>query len=226
VASTLNRLEAGDEGAAALDELALAVDLLRKEPSTYRRAILMLSETVDGGSKTSFDDALKAVSDTNTAIYSFGFSSDKASMGREARKFGYVGMAPLPPGPAKGCFSKQGADPEYEGHYNKQVLDCLSQLLPPLRLATLAGIAATNSMRRNVPESVAQLTGGEYFAFKNVKMLSRELAHIMNDVPNRYVLSFVPAAPHPGLHTLTLKLREHPELVVEARGSYWVDEGK
>ena len=227
VISTLNRLEPGDDGAATLDALAFAVDLLRKQPTTYRRAILMLSETLDNGSETSFEDALRAVSDTNTSIYSFGFSSTKASAAREARKFGYVGLPELPPGPAKGCFSKEGADPEYDGHYSKQVLNCLSELLPPLRLATLAANLTASSMRRNVPESVAQLTGGEYFTFKNAKTLSQQLVHIMNDVPNRYVLSFRPGAagapPHPGLHTLTLKLRAHPEWVLDARSSYWVD---
>ncbi len=227
VVSTLNRLEEGNDGAAALDGLGYAVDLLRKQPTTYRRAILMLSETVDSGSQTSFEDALRAVSDTNTAIYSFGFSSSKAQVAHEARKFGYRGMQELPPGPAKGCFSREGADAEDDEHYKRQVLDCLSQVLPPLRLATMASILTTNGMRRNVPESVARLTGGEYFLFKNAKTLAGELVHIMNDVPNRYVLSFRPSGPsggpHAGLHTLSLRLKAHPELVLEARSSYWVD---
>ena len=226
VISKINRLEAGDDGAASLDALAYAVTLLSKQPTTYRRAILMLSETVDDGSKTNLDEALRAVSDTNTAIYSFGFASTKVKLKHEAKKFGYVGLPPLPPGPAKGCFSKEGADPEYDGHYNRQVLDCLSQILPPLRLATLAEIAVTNGMRRNVPQSVAELTGGEYFAFKNAKTLAQQLVHIMNDVPNRYVLSFVPGGNRTGLHTLSLKVPEHPEWILDARSSYWVDEGK
>ena len=46
---------------------------------------------------------------------------------------------------------------------------------------------------------------------------------ISNHVPNRYVLSFQPVAPHPGLHAIELRLREHPELVVTARRSYWAD---
>ena len=49
-----------------------------------------------------------------------------------------------------------------------------------------------------MPESVAQLTGGEYFAFKDATTLSRHLIPISNDVPNYYVLSFSPQSPHPG----------------------------
>lgn len=77
VASTISALKPGDTGAAILDALTLGIDLLRKQPLTYRRAILLFSETVDNGSQTSFGNALRAVDDTNTSIYSFGFSSTK-----------------------------------------------------------------------------------------------------------------------------------------------------
>ena len=38
---------------------------------------LLLSETVDHGSHIPLEDAVRAVSDTNTVIYSFAFSSTK-----------------------------------------------------------------------------------------------------------------------------------------------------
>jgi VWFA-related protein len=69
-----------DNGAAILDSLGFAVDLLRKQPLGYRRAILLVSETLDRGSHTTLDEALRAVSDTNTAIYSIGlFESSSES---------------------------------------------------------------------------------------------------------------------------------------------------
>ena len=43
-----------------------------------RRAILLLSETIDHGSRVKMDEVLRAISDTNTAIYSLGFSSPKS----------------------------------------------------------------------------------------------------------------------------------------------------
>ena len=48
----LRHLDAGDQGAAILDGIALAVAQLRTQPANYRRAILLLSETIDQGSKT------------------------------------------------------------------------------------------------------------------------------------------------------------------------------
>jgi hypothetical protein len=37
------------------------------------------------------------------------------------------------------------------------------------------------------------------------------------------VLSFHPLNPHPGFHTLTLTLKDRPNLKVYARNGYWVD---
>ena len=96
-------------------------------------------------------------------------------------------------------------------------------LVPALVLAKLAAIRAADSLQRNVPETVAQLTGVEYFKFENGKSLERDLFTISNHVPNRYVLSFHPVAPHAGFHAIELKLKDYPGLRVEARSGYWVD---
>jgi len=78
-------------------------------------------------------------------------------------------------------------------------------------------------MRQNTAEAVAQLTGGEYFQFKDARTLERDLVTISNHVPNRYVLSFQPSSPHPGLHVIQLKLKQYPNLEVTSRSSYWAD---
>jgi len=91
------------------------------------------------------------------------------------------------------------------------------------RRCKLAAIRAADHLQRNVPETVAQLTGGEYFKFENGKSLVRGLLTISNHVPNRYVLSFQPQFPHAGFHAVELKLFGHPGLLVTARSGYWAD---
>jgi VWFA-related protein len=223
---TIAILHEGDTGAAILDALSFGIQLLRTQPSTYRRAVLLLSETVDNGSLTSFDDAVRAVQDTNTAIYSFGFSTTQTAVKHQASKL------PAPGGTANsneayasgGCMSRDpNADPDAHGNRAVQALDCISDLLPPLRLARMAFLLAKDGLKRNVPRSVAELTGGEYFAFKDAKTLTRHLITISNEVPNYYFLSFRPQSPHTGLHALELKIRNQPEYEVRARKGYWVD---
>jgi len=214
----LAKLREGDPGGAILDGAAFAVEQLRAQPARYRRAILLLSETIDHGSKITLGQALRLISDTNTSTYSFAFSSTTAAVSHEGSK-----LKSDEPGPAHGCFSREGADAEYQGHYGKQVLDCISQLAPPLRLATMAFLAGRNALRTNTSEAVAQLTGGEFFHFHNAKDLKSGLIAVSNDVPNYYVLSFRPTSLTPGLHALHVKIRNRPDVRLKSRAEYWME---
>jgi len=226
---SLDELDTGDKGAAVLDAILFSVDLLRKQPPNYRRAILLLSETLDQGSHATLVDALRAISDTNTVIYSVGFNSTKSQIVGEAAK-----LNSDVPGPEHGCFTRDKDDdgnpiapvddagrPVSRGTQN---FDCFAELVPALRLAKIAEIAARNALRRNISASVAHLTGGESFKFKDVKTLQKDLFTISNHIPNRYVLSFHPLSPITGFHTITLHLRDYPQLSVEARNGYWVED--
>jgi hypothetical protein len=203
-----------------LDGIAFAVEQLRSQPPNYRRAILLFSETVDHGSATQLGSALRLIGDTNTALYSFAFSSTRADVAHEAHGF----RRENEPGPPGGCFSRDGADAEYDGHYSRQVLDCFSELAPPLRLATMAFLTARNSLRTNTAASLAQLTGGEFIRFSDAKELRGRLIANSRDVLNHYVLSFRPTSPTPGPHALHLEIKGRPELVLTARTQYWIDE--
>lgn len=229
IAHSLDILDPGDQHAAVLDAIVYAVNLLRQQPTTYRRAILLLSQTSDNGSHTSLVDALHAISDTNTVIYSIGFHTTGTDEGKENRKFGWNGAPALDPGPQHGCFSRDlGTDANGKPikpteSAGSQDLNCVEELLPPLRLAHLAEIAARNALHHNISESVAHLTGGESFNFKNVKTLDRDLFTIANHIPNRYVLTFQPQSPTPGFHSIVLKLRDSSHLSVDARNGYWIN---
>jgi VWFA-related protein len=226
-ANTISSLHKGDQGAAILDALSYAIDLLRKQPPEYRHAVLLFSETEDNGSRTTLEDAVRAVDDTNTAIYSFAFSTTKSAVKHEGSKLpapGGTAYTDVPYGPG-GCMSRApGADPDAHGKRSVQALDCASDLLPPLRLVRMAFLAARDGFKRNVPESVAKLTGGEYFTFKNPKALTQEMLVVSNDIPNYYVLSFRPQSPETGFHALDLRLKSDPKLLVWSRKAYWVDD--
>ena len=71
--------------------------------------------------------------------------------------------------------------------------------------------------------TVARLARGEYFKLGSERNLQQDLMAIENHLPNRYILSFHPQSPHPGLHVLTLKLPDYEGLKVTARTSYWAE---
>ena len=215
----LNGQGTGDGGGAVLDALAYSVNMLKKQPVGYRRMILLVGETVDHGSHVGLEEAVRAVSDSNTVVYSLGFSSTRAEAGKTARGFNST-----EPGPPHGCMGKDAdALPGTEKNKASQAYDCVSELLPPLRLAKIAFQAAIGGFRTNVPETAAKLTGGEYFHFEGQKGLEKGLEAISNRLPNRYFLSFQPVQPHAGLHAIGVELKDYRGLVVEARKSYWAE---
>jgi VWFA-related protein len=222
-AKTIAGLRKGDQGAAILDALAYGIKLLSKQPPEYRRAVLLFSETADSGSQTSLRDAIRSVDNTNTSIYSFGFSTTDQAVKHEASKLPLPGGTPYTDQPYApgGCMSRD-SDPDAHGNPDAQALDCASDLLPPLRLARMAFLEARDGLKRNVPASVAELTGGEYFDFQNAKTLVQDMMTVSNDLPNYYLLSFRPQQPHSGMHSLQLRVKGRPKLEVRARKAYWV----
>jgi VWFA-related protein len=222
----------GDGGAAILDALGFSLDLLRQQPPEYRRAILLLSEVHDRGSHIKLEEALRAISDTNTSIYSFSFSSDDD----QDQQLPTKKIAPQAddelirfenpnPGPAHGCFSRDPNDPNVNLSKSAvaQDINCIGLLLPPVAIAEGAYIAARDGLQKNIPETVARVTGGEYFKPSSEKALERDLQVISNHIPNRYLLSFQPQSPHPGFHSIELKAPAHAGLDISARSGYWAD---
>lgn len=220
----------GDNGAAILDSLEFSVNLLRAEPSGYRRAILLVSETGDRGSETTVEQAVRAITDTNTTIYAISFSTAKSEAAHYAHHQlplsagGWQNAENPRPNPPHGCMGKD-PEPEPDDPTSKwsQFYDCVAQLVPPLTFAKMAAIATADSLERNVPATITRLTGGEYFKLGSERHLEADLTAIGNHMPNRYVLSFHPQAPHPGLHVLTLKAPDYSGLEITARTSYWAE---
>ena len=71
--------DVGDRGAAIFDSVAYGLDLLQKRPEGNRRAILLLSQEHDVGSKTLLKEVVRELGETNTAIYSVTFSAEKTA---------------------------------------------------------------------------------------------------------------------------------------------------
>ena len=76
-------------------------------------------------------------------------------------------------------------------------------------------------MRKNVPETVTHMTGGEYELFATRKKFEVRMNDFTNHLHSRYLLSFAPKEPHPGLHLLRVRVKDGKDAVVLSRTSYW-----
>jgi VWFA-related protein len=91
---------------------------------------------------------------------------------------------------------------------------------PPDIIGTL--LMARNAMKKNITKAIAEMTGGEYELFATRKGFETRMVDFNNHLHSRYVLSFAPEEPHPGLHRIRVRLKQPlPGTAVLSRGSYW-----
>jgi VWFA-related protein len=185
----------GNSGAAIMDSLKFALDLLSHQPSTNRHAILLISQPHDVGSKTTTKEILRITGETNTAIYTLTFSPTKTTL-KDSLKENPHGNPPLRVG-----------DGNYVAYFN---------LTEPMGMIF-------DAMRKDAAAELATLSGGEAARFDNQHQLDDQLSILGNHLRNRYMLSFAPTSAQPGLHALHVSLLNHPNFTVAARTSYWLN---
>ena len=189
----INHPDPGNSGAAIYDGLDFALDLLKQQPANTRRAILLISQAHDDGSKAQLKDVVRTIGETDTAVYSLTFSAEKIAV-RQA----FTGP----------------------GHPNKPITVGNQDYVAYFNLSAPLGLAI-NAMRKNLSAEVANLSGGEASSFDNKTELDQALGTLTNHLRNSYILSFSPTSKEPGLHTLQVRLAHHPDMIVTARTNYW-----
>lgn len=83
------------------------------------------------------------------------------------------------------------------------------------------------AMRKNIPHTLASITGGEYELFLSRSGFENHLIDFANHLYGRYELSYEPKDPHPGLHQIGVRLRNPgPDTSLNYRTTYWVRPGQ
>ncbi len=171
--------------------------MLNGVPQDRKRVLLLISETRDHGSHSAkIDDVIKAIGDSNVVVYTLAFSPSRSNV-----------LDTL-----KGNNNPDLHPEQTEMHDNPD-------LLAPLVLAAQA-------MRKNTAKAIALQSGGEYQMFESAKGFDVRMNNFANHLHSRYLLSFQPSRPRPGLHQLTVRLKEPGGATVLARTSYWAKEAQ
>ena len=192
ISHDLAGLGPGDGGAAILDAIAYSVKLLDGVPQNRKRVLLLISETRDHGSRgATVADVIKAIGNSNTVVYTLAFSPAKSNVLDTLRGNNNPDLHPE----------------QTEVHESPD-------LLAPFVLAAQA-------MRKNTARAIAAESGGEFRMFASAKGFDAQMNNFSNHLHSRYLLSFQPSKPHPGLHQLTVKVKEPGNVTVLARSSYW-----
>ncbi len=192
ISRALAGLQPGDDGAAILDAVNESLKLLEGVPPNRKRVLLLISETRDHGSRSAkVDDVIKAIGNSNTVVYTLAFAPWKSNV----------------------LDTLRGAN-NPDLHPEQTEVHDQPDLLAPL-------VLAVEAMRKNTAKAIAAQSGGEYEMFDNAKAFDAQLNNFDNHLHSRYLLSFQPSKPHPGLHQLTVKVKDPANATVLARSSYW-----
>jgi VWFA-related protein len=85
----------------------------------------------------------------------------------------------------------------------------------------------SQAMRKNVPNTIASMTGGEYELFATRRKFEVRMNDFTNHLHSRYLLSFAPKDPPAGLRQIRVRLRTQSKdsagVTVLARSSYWTE---
>jgi VWFA-related protein len=208
----LTRLrDCASRNAATIDAVDFAIDMLKHRQNHYRRAILLIGETRDHGSKAKLNEVVAELGITDTVIYSVAFSParDEAlyDMRHSNDAYNDDPPKPAPPKPPPLEDSKPGMT---------------STERPPLFEWPPELVLMVNALKRNTASELAALSGGHYANFTTQKGFEAELQRISNQIHNYYLLSFKPSGDSgAGLHSLKVRVADYPDAVIQTRKSYW-----
>ena len=91
---------------------------------------------------------------------------------------------------------------------------------------TLSMISAlamlVKGFRKNVSKEIAALSGGEYTTFAGNRRFEAEVVDAAKHMRNRYLITFSPSNPTPGLHTIKVRTVEDYGAKIVARADYWL----
>lgn len=184
--ASLKHLQPGDGGAAILDTISYATDLLSSQPRGFRRVLLLISEKRDHGSKhTRAEQLVRKIGLTDVLVVSVAFSPSEAELLHDV--------------------ADNGED---------RTLTMVSTL-----------VMAVKAFKKNVAKEIAELSGGEYTTFSGDKRFEARVMEAARDARNRYLITFSPSNPTPGLHTIHVRTTQDYGARIVARANYWMQPG-
>ncbi len=82
-------------------------------------------------------------------------------------------------------------------------------------------LMAVQALKKNVAKEVAVMSGGEYTTFTGDKGFEQRVMEAAKHTRNRYLITFSPSDPTPGLHTIKVRTAQDYGARIVARANYW-----
>ncbi|MBV9340694.1 MAG: VWA domain-containing protein [Acidobacteria bacterium] len=179
-------------GTTLYDAIFLASDeLMKKQPG--RKALIVLTDGVDRGSKETLEQAIEAAQRADTVVYGIFFKGEESS--GNPGGFRFPGGMGGPMGGPMGGHRRGGRGAPYPEQ------------------TTVDG--------KKILERIARETGGRMFEVSKKEPIAQIYSSIEEDLRNQYNLGFTPGkGDSPGYHKLVLKTNQKDDTVHTREGFY------
>ena len=187
----------GGAGTLLYDAVYLASkNLMSKQQG--RKALIVLSDGVDHGSKETLASAIEAAQRADTLVYSILFADEQ---GRGGGSYGHSGM-----GGMGGMGGRGGGMGRHGGGGGSRYPQ------------------ETRPDGKKILERLAKETGGRLFEVSSKHSIEETYDRIQEELRNQYSLGYTPDRPNaePGYHKITLTTTKK-DLIVQARDGYYAD---
>jgi len=183
-------------GTLLYDAVYLASDeMMQKQPG--RKAVIVLSDGVDMGSKESLEAAIESAQRANTIVYSILFEDNEAY--GNGGGFGRTGIS-IPgmggPGMGRGGMGGGRGGPR---RFPEEHAD-----------------------GKKVLERISRETGGRLFQVSKKEPVNQIYSQIQEELRNQYSLGYTPNPAEPGYHKIQVAASKK-DLIVQARDGYYGD---
>jgi VWFA-related protein len=189
-------------GTLLYDAVYLASDELMKKQEG-RKALIVLSDGVDHGSKETLDTAIETAQRANTVVYSILFKDDEAYGNHGGFGGPHMGGGMGGPGMGGPGMGGGGRGP---GRYPQQ---------------------EARPDGKKILERISKETGGRLFEVSKKHPVNDIYAQIEEELRNQYSLGYTPdrsgAGAAPGYHKIQLAAKPK-DLVVQTRDGYYAEQ--
>jgi VWFA-related protein len=217
VQKQISRLKPGDGGSRLRDALGSAIRLLENRPENRRRAIVVLSESRDTGSKQGIGSILRDAELANVSIYTVGLSSAGSELRAAPTQasgpsYGPTGTFPTPgvPGTPQTPTTTQQSGGAGGGNVD---------LLSPVVLLGKMGIHLIASKPL---KAASAATGGDHVSARRDRAIEQAMERFGEEINSEYILAFQAPASGPwGFHTVTVQVTR-PGYKVRTRPGYFL----
>ncbi|HVB32841.1 MAG TPA: VWA domain-containing protein [Patescibacteria group bacterium] len=198
IQKAVSRLKAGDDGAHLYDAISRALLILGNQPENRRRVIVVVSESIDTGSRDKLGSVLRDAQLENVAIYSVGLSSTASQLHEEPSQAG-----PAPFGPT-GTFARPGVPGVPQTPSTMAQNSGNIDLFPIVETLVKMGV---NLISPAALQAASVATGGDHIAVFHPASIQEAMDRIGSELHAAYTLAYQAPVNGPyGYHAIKVKV--------------------